>query len=137
MTRFLTVLAILTAPVGAAAQSQSLAEVAREAREAVLRGDLAPLVSGSRGLQVRLPGMEPSGALGPAQANATIRDLFRRGETSDVTIEEFREIGEGRAFVELRREFRVPGNRGRQVQRILLSYRLRGSGWQLVEIRAG
>lgn len=137
MIRFLSVLAFLMAPAGAAAQSQSLAEVAREAREALLRGDVAPLVSGSRGLQVRLPGMEPSAALGPAQANATMRDLFRRGETSDVTIEEFREIGGGRAFVELRREFRVPGSRGRQVQRILLSYRQRGATWQLVEIRAG
>ena len=87
MKRTLLILTLLAVPVTSQAQ-QPLSEVARAAREAVLRGDLAPLVSSSRGgLRLRLPGVEPSSPLGPAQANATLRGMFRRNETAEVTIE--------------------------------------------------
>jgi hypothetical protein len=136
MKRTLLILTLLAVPVTSQAQ-QSLSEVARAAREAVLRGDLAPLVSSSRGgLRLRLPGVEPSSPLGPAQANATLRGLFRRNETAEVTIEDFREVGDSLAFVELRREYRIPGSPERRTQLILLSYRQTRHGWQLVEVRA-
>jgi len=62
--------------------------------------------------------------------------VFRRTETADVTIEEYREVGGGRAFVELRREYRVQGSPSRKSQRILLSYKKNGTDWELVEVRA-
>lgn len=136
MKRIWLIFSLLALPVTSQAQ-QPLSEVARAAREAVLRGDLAPLVSSSRGgLRLRLPGVEPSSPLGPAQANATLRGLFRRNETAEVTIEDFREVGDSLAFVELRREYRIPGSPERRTQLILLSYRQTRYGWQLVEVRA-
>jgi hypothetical protein len=136
MMKPLIVLALLLLPVQVRAQ-QPLSEVAKAAREAVLRGDVNSLMSGSRGLKLRLPGAEPSAALAPAHAQATLRDAFRRNETADVTIEDYREVGDGLAFVELRREYRVSGSSERKSQLILLSYRQNRNGsWQLVEVRA-
>ncbi len=137
MRRALILLFVLSLPISSAAAQRRIAEVAREARDAVRRGDLQSLLAGSRGLHLRLPGVEPSSALSAPQATATIRDLFRRGETTDVTVEGFRDVGGGRAFVELRRAYRLPGSPELRVQRILLSYRQTVSGWELVEFRAG
>jgi predicted component of type VI protein secretion system len=120
----------------ASAGQEPLASVAKAAREAVIRGDFGNLVPTPAGVQLRLPGIEPSGSLPRAQANATLRDVFRRTETSEVTIEDFREVGGGRAFVELRREYKVQGSSSRKSQRILLSYRKNGAEWELVEVRA-
>ena len=137
MMKTLLLLLLLLLPVHARAQ-QPLSEVAKAAREAVLRGDVGSLVSSSssKGLKLRLPGAEPSAALAPAHAQATLRDAFRRTETSEVSIEDYREVGGGLAFVELRREYRVPGSSERRSQLILLSYRQTRGGWQLVEVRA-
>ena len=121
---------------GLLAGQDPLAAVARSAREAVRRGDYGALAPSPAGVQLRLPGVQPSGSLGRAQANATLRDVFRRTETADVTIEEYREVGGGRAFVELRREYRVQGSPSRKSQRILLSYKKNGTDWELVEVRA-
>jgi predicted component of type VI protein secretion system len=135
MTRLVVFLLFFSSPALSAGQDP-LAAVAKAAREAVLRGDFGSLVPSQAGVQLRLPGVEPSGSLGRAQYNATMRDVFRRTETSDVTIEDFREVGGGRAFVELKREYRVQGSSGRKSQRILLSYRKNGADWELVEVRA-
>ena len=137
MNRLTLPLLFLIASPAASAGQEPLASVAKAAREAVMRGDFASLVPPNpAGVQLRLPGVEPSGNLGRAQANATLRDVFRRTETSEVTIEDFREVGGGRAFVELRREYRIQGSQSRKTQRILLSYRKNGAEWELVEVRA-
>ena len=136
MNRLALLLLFLVASPAASAGQEPLASVAKAAREAVMRGDFASLVPTQAGVQLRLPGVEPSGNLGRAQANATLRDVFRRTETSEVTIEDFREVGGGRAFVELRREYRIQGSTSRKTQRILLSYRKNGAEWELVEVRA-
>jgi predicted component of type VI protein secretion system len=136
MTRLAVLMSLLTATPTISAGQEPLAQVARAAREAVMRGDFGSLVPNQAGVQLRLPGVEPSGSLGRAQANATLRDVFRRTETSEVTIEDFREVGGGRAFVELRREYKVQGSSSRKSQKILLSYRKRGDTWELVEVRA-
>lgn len=138
MKRLVVLLILMAFPAFPAvlAGQEPLAEVAKAAREAVLRGDFGSLVPSRAGVQLRLPGVEPSGSLGRAQYNATMRDVFRRTETSDVTIADFREVGGGRAFVELKREYRVQGSSGRKSQRILLSYRKNGAEWELVEVRA-
>lgn len=130
------VLALLTLTTAAPVETQQpFAEVAREARQAVARGDFDRLLRTSPGVQLRLPGVEPSTALGPAQAAAALRGAFRRGETAEVTVESFREVGPGRGYVELRREFRASGSPERRVQRILLSYRLVDGAWKVVEAR--
>lgn len=136
MSRLAVLMSLLTATPAISAGQEPLAQVARAAREAVMRGDFGSLVPNQAGVQLRLPGVEPSGSLGRAQANATLRDVFRRTETSEVTIEDFREVGGGRAFVELRREYRTQGSSGRKSQKILLSYRKNGNAWELVEVRA-
>jgi hypothetical protein len=137
MIRVLLLLTLALSPAQARGQ-QPLSEVAKAAREAVLRGDIGSLVKTNRGgLKLRLPGAEPSAALERAHATATLRDAWRRSETSDVTIEDYREVGGGLAFVELRREYRMPGSSERRSQLILLSYRQNRNGeWQLVEVRA-
>lgn len=136
MTRLVLTLLLLGLAPAVSAGQEPLAQVARAAREAVLRGDISPLVASRSGIQLRLPGVEPSRSLSRAQASATIRDVFRRTETSEVTIEDFREVGGGRAFVELRREYRVEGTPGRKSQKILLGYQRNGTAWELVEVRA-
>ena len=136
MPRLVVLMSLLVATPAVSAGQEPLAQVARAAREAVIRGDFGSLVPNPAGVQLRLPGVEPSGSLGRAQASATLRDAFRRTETSDVTIEDFREVGGGRAFVELKREYRIPGSKSRKSQKILLSYRKSGDIWELVEVRA-
>ena len=136
MSRLFFFLGLLTASPAVSTGQEPLAQVARAAREAVIRGDFGSLVPNRAGVQLRLPGVEPSGLLSRAQASATLRDAFRRTETSEVTIEDFREVGGGRAFVELRREYRVQGSSSRKSQKILLSYRKSGDAWELVEVRA-
>jgi predicted component of type VI protein secretion system len=136
MNRLILLLLFFVSNPAASAGQEPLASVARAAREAVIRGDFGTLVPTPAGVQLRLPGIEPSGSLPRAQANATLRDAFRRTETSEVTIEDFREVGGGRAFVELRREYKVQGSSSRKSQRILLSYRKNGAEWELVEVRA-
>jgi hypothetical protein len=126
-------LLVLALPAALPAQ-QSLAAVAQSARAAVARGDLDALVRSSPGLQLQLPGVDPSAAVGPAQAVATLRGLLRRGQTAGVTLEGHREVGRDRGYVELRREFHVVGSRDRQVQRILLGYRRVDGVWRLVEV---
>ena len=136
MNRFASTLLFLAVLPGLSVGQEPLAQVARDAREAVMRGDFGSLVPTPAGVQLRLPGIQPSGSLPRAQANATLKDVFRRTETSEVTIEDFREVGGGRAFVELRREYRVQGSSGRKSQKILFSYRKNGNSWELVEVRA-
>jgi hypothetical protein len=136
MTRLAFLLGLFVANPSPSPGQEPLAQVARSAREAVMRGDFGSLVPSQSGVQIRLPGVQPSGTLPKAQANATLRDVFRRTETSEVTVEDFREVGGGRAFVELRREYRAPGSSSRKSQKILLSYRKNGEAWELVEVRA-
>lgn len=136
MRRYVVLLLAGILVPGILAGQDPLAAVARSAREAVLRGDYGALVPSPAGVQLRLPGVQPSGSLGRAQANATLRDVFRRTETADVTIQDYRDVGAGRAFVELRREYRVQGSPSRKSQRILLSYRQNKGEWELVEVRA-
>jgi len=128
-----TVLAFLWAPPGLPAQAR-LASVAEAAREAVARGDLAALFHNADRVQLQLPDAQPSGAVGPVQAIAALRGLLGRGDRDRVAVTRFREVGEGRGYVELRRDLVAPGREARR-QRILLGYRREGGGWTLIEVR--
>ena len=124
---------------------QPLSMVAEAAREALQRGDVDALLlvpggrdvrapTGAR-IQLQLPNAEPSMAVGPEQAGASLRGLLRRGEAHQVRVQGFREVGGGRGYVELVREYRVPGSGERREQRILLGYRRMGGAWNLAEVR--
>lgn len=123
-------------PARGAAQQPSLARVAERARAALARGDVGALLADAGAVQLQLPSGEPSGAVSPAQAAAVLRPLLARGSAPRVTVGRFREVGEGRGYVELYREVgpeEVAGA-GRR-QQVLLGYRRGGGGWILVEIR--
>lgn len=119
-------------------QQSSLAREAERARAALARGDMGALLSTARAIQLQLPSGEPSGAVSPAQAAAVLRPLLGRGAPLRVTVGRFREVGEGRGYVELYREVldeEAPGAGGGRRQQVLLGYRRDGGGWILVEIR--
>lgn len=125
---------------GTLTAQQPLRSVAEAARRAVDRGDLPALFLRADRVQLELPEVHPSSAVGVGQAIAALRGAFARSGDHRVTVAQFREVGEGRGYVELEREVQGGSGRGRagggrQRQRILLGYRWDGDGWRLVEVR--
>ncbi len=116
------------------AQQQPLRPVAENARSAVSRGQLQGLFGRPR-VQLRLPGVEPSAPVSPAQAEAALREAFQGSETAEVRLQGFRQTGPDQGYVELRREYRTPGSRAPRTHQILLGYRLINGQWALVDLR--
>jgi hypothetical protein len=137
MRGWLIPLLLLCTPVPVRAQGPDLEREAERARRAWFRHDAAALVSGSPRLVVRLPGADPSGALGQAQAAALIRDYLASAQEVEVTVRSAREVEPGRGYVELRRRYQVAGTQDIRTQLLLLGYRLGSDGWLLVELRIG
>jgi hypothetical protein len=133
--RFLIVLALTTVPASASAQDGSLREAAERARRAWFTHDPVGLVAESPRLLVQLPGADPSAALGPAQAAALLGDFIASAQEVQTVVRAAREVGPGTGYVELQRRYRVAGTQNVRVQVLLLSYRLVGAGWRLVEFR--
>ena len=131
----LTALALLGANSGRAQAAPGLAAAAESARSAWLRHDAAALVQGSPGVVVRLPGVEPSGALGRAQAAALLRNYLEGVEEVATGLVAAREVEPGRGYVELERRYRVGGTQQVRRETLLLSFRLIGGRWALVELR--
>ncbi|HET7600680.1 MAG TPA: hypothetical protein VFK09_10320 [Gemmatimonadales bacterium] len=131
----LGLLAALTTVAGA--QEPELPRAAERARGAWYTHDASGLVSGSPRLVIQLPGTDPSGALGQAQAAALLRDYFASAQEVETTIRSAREVEPGRGYVELQRRYRVAGTQDVRTQTLLLGYRLTQRGWVLVELRAG
>jgi len=127
-------LAALWAPAGVAAQ-QSLAAVAENARRALQRGNLAGLLRSSDRILLQLPNVQPSAAVGAAQAEATLRAVLGRNDDHEVSVAGHREIERGRGYVELQRLTRHRAGGALRVQTILLGYRRAVAGWVLVEVR--
>lgn len=132
-SRLLVLLVMLLGP-GALLAQQPLRPVAERARTAINRGQFDGLFGAPR-VQLRLPGVEPSAPVPPAQAEAALRDAFQGSETSGVTLEGFRQTGPDQGYVELRREYRLPGSPARRTHQILLGYRLVEGRWVLVDLR--
>lgn len=130
---------LLWAPVlpgGRIAGAQDrIEDLARSARDAIARRDLASLVRGSAQLRLQLPGAEPSAALGGPQAAAALAAFLRRDRDQGVTVAASGMTGGGTGFVELHRQYRVAGSAEVRTHRLLLAYRRSERGWELVEVR--
>jgi hypothetical protein len=112
-----------------------LAIVGESARTAWAERDFARLVAGGTHVQLRLPGADPSAGVGEAQAVSLLRDYVHG--TTDLAVElvSAREVGTGRAFVDLRRRYRPDGTQEERVESVLLGYRRVGARWRLVDLR--
>jgi len=127
-------LAALAVPAGVAAQ-ESLAAVAENARRALQQGNLVGLLRSGDRILLQLPNVQPSTAVGAAQAEATLRALLGRNDDHEVSLASHREIERGRGYVELQRVTRHRAGGAPRVQTILLGYRRAERGWMLVEVR--
>jgi hypothetical protein len=99
------------------------------------RQEPAVLIGRSPRLLVQLPGAEPSAAVDRAQAVALLEGFLRGTEGVETAVRAARAVSPERGYVELIRRFRVLGTADIQRQTVLLSYRLQGQGWLLVELR--
>jgi hypothetical protein len=137
--RLWLVLALLTGAraTQAPAQAPELDREADKARRAWHAHDATALVAGTSRVQIRLPGADPSGAIGPEQAAALLRDFMASAEEVETVTRSAREVEPGRGYVELQRKYRVSGTQDVRSQTLLLGYRMGPSGWVLVELRVG
>jgi hypothetical protein len=117
------------------AQSGDLGREADRARRAWFGHDASGLVANSPRLVVRLPGADPSGALGQAQAAALLRDFLAPAQEVQTAVRSAEEVEPGRGYVELERRYRVAGTQEVRSQTLLLAYRRGSGGWVLVELR--
>ena len=115
--------------------AQGLAAAGEAARSAWMAGDFARLVAGGARIQLRLPGADPSAGVGQAQAVALLRGYVQGTTEVQVTVVSAREVGPDRAFVDLRRRYRLDGTQEERVESVLLGYRRAGGGWLLVDLR--
>ncbi len=135
----LIALAAATACLGAPvhAQAPDLDREADRARRAWFAHDASAIVASTSRVMVRLPGADPSGAIGPEQAAALLRDFMASAEEVETLTRSAREVEPGRGYVELQRKYRVSGTQDVRSQTLLLGYRMGPSGWVLVELRVG
>ena len=117
------------------AQDQELEREADRARRAWFGHDASALVANSPRLVVRLPGADPSGALGQAQAAALLRDFLAPAQEVETAVRSAQEVEPGRGYVELQRRYKVAGTQEVRSQTLLLAYRRGTDGWVLVELR--
>jgi hypothetical protein len=130
-------LVLATASVATPIHAQQLDREADKARRAWFTHDARALVAGTSRVQIRLPGADPSGAIGPDQAAALLRDFMASAEEVETETRSAREVEPGRGYVELQRKYRVSGTQDVRSQTLLLGYRMGPSGWVLVELRVG
>jgi len=116
-------------------QDQELEREADRARRAWFGPDASALVANSPRLVVRLPGADPSGALGQAQAAALLRDFLAPAQEVETAVRSAQEVEPGRGYVELQRRYKVAGTQEVRSQTLLLAYRRGTDGWVLVELR--
>ncbi len=117
------------------AQGWSLDSAARTVRSAWFRHDAAALSAAGVEIMVELPGTAPAPAVDRAQAAALLRDYLAGTTEVEVAVRSAREIERGVGYVELARRFRPARTQELRSQRVLLGFRRRGAGWDLVELR--
>jgi hypothetical protein len=115
----------------------ALSKAGEGARAAWSARDFDALVAGGVRIQLQLPGADPSAAVGQAQAVALLRAYVRGTVEVGLRVENAREVGPDRAFVELSRRYRAEGTDEVREEGILLGYRWsRGEGgWRLADLR--
>jgi hypothetical protein len=117
------------------AQDRDLEQEADRARRAWFGHDASALVAHAPRLVVRLPGADPSGALGQAQAAALLRDFLAPAQEVETAVRSAQEVEPGRGYVELQRRYKIAGTQEVRSQTLLLAYRRGSDGWILVELR--
>ncbi|HZM28522.1 MAG TPA: hypothetical protein VFB89_14335 [Gemmatimonadales bacterium] len=130
-------LILLLALIGARVEGQDrdLEREADRARRAWFDHDASALVANAPRLVIRLPGADPSGALGQAQAAALLRDFLAPSQEVETAVRSAEEVEPGRGYVELQRRYKVAGTQEVRSQTLLLAYRRGSVGWVLVELR--
>ena len=128
---------MLSASPGSAQAPGDLSAAGESARAAWEKRDFGALLGSSTRIQLRLPGADPSTAVGQAQAVALLQAYVRGTREVELQVESAKEVGPDRAFVELRRRYRVDGTDEVRAEGVLLGYRrARGDGgWRLAELR--
>lgn len=128
---------MLSASLGSAQAPGDLSAAGESARAAWEKRDFDALLGSSTRIQLRLPGADPSTAVGQAQAVALLQAYVRGTREVELQVESAKEVGPDRAFVELRRRYRVDGTDEVRAEGVLLGYRRArgGGGWRLAELR--
>lgn len=131
--------AALIQSAGVSAQdSTSIAATAEQARVSWHAHDARGLMaSAAQGVQVQLPGADPSGPVSREQGAALLSEYLENAEEVATVVRAARVVSPQRGFVELGRRYRVAGTREERTGRVLLSYRQDGGEWVLVELRVG
>jgi hypothetical protein len=110
-------------------------DAAGRARRLWLAHDIAALVSGSDTVRVRLPGVAPSGALGPAQAARLLSRYLESAEELAFDLQGVRRAGADQAYAEGQRRYVVRGTSEERRETVFLGFRLLGGAWRLWEVR--
>ena len=113
-----------------------LEDAARAAQAAWLVHDPHALVGRSAAVALQIPGANPSGPLGSAQAVELLRRYLRSASERSVTVRSVREVAPGSGFVELEREYAVLGTKDVRLETLFLRFRSTGGRWELTEVRS-
>ena len=135
MKWFTLVLALLV-PSRRLPSQATLADAARQARDAWLAHDAQALVGQSPSIVLEIPGADPSSPLGHAQAVELLRRHLQSAREQGLTITAVRELAGGRGFVELERRYVVRGTADELRETVFLGFRRVGRRWGLSELRS-
>src|ERR1043166_6905316 len=123
--------------VGPVLRAQStLPAAADRAKQAWLAHDARQLIGQTSTLVLQLPGADPSGALGRAQAVALVSRYFEPAEERGLDIATIREVEPGKGFVEVVRRYVVRGTTELRHETLYFGYRKMDNEWRLVELRS-
>jgi len=121
--------------VPSVAAQGALGEAARAAQAAWLAHNPQALVGQSASVALQIPGADASAPLGRAQAIELLRRYLRTATERTLSVRSVREVAPGSGFVELEREYTVPGTRDVRRETLFLRFRTAGDRWELVEVR--
>lgn len=133
---FLSVLLWSSGGSALTGQEADLGPVAEIARDAFREHRFEALLEGGESVRLRLPGSTAGAPVRWEVAVASLEAYTRRFEEVETTILGAAIVEAGLGYIELRRRFRVRGlgEDALETQRILLSVRKAGEGWQVVEV---
>lgn len=132
----LTGILAVALPAGLSGQDGDLSQVAEQARAAWHQHQTKTLMApAARGIQLQLPGADPSAPVSRAQGSALLSEYLAGSEEVATSVRAARVVSQGRGFVELARSYRVAGTDEVRQGHVLLGYSQDSDGWVLVELR--
>jgi len=129
----LTAAAVLALGAVPARQSD-LAALAQEVRQAFLHHTFASVLSDALDVRLRLPGQPLGAGVRGDVAAAALAAYTRRHVELGIDVLGAAVVAPGHGYVELKRRFRTVAVDQEQVQRVLVSGRLVGGRWRVVEL---